>query len=337
MFVDPNSSAGGDGTTDALSGANRAFVSLNAWEAASQADLTGTGVHTVTCKANGATKVDATAVTITGWTTTSSDYIHVEVDAAYRHAGLYTTGKYHLQVAVNFGTVLTINEAYTRLTGLQVKNTHANTDNTILVNTGVASGGSDGCLFDRVIATHSGTASNRVCVQQWGSIVTYRNCLAYGADGPNFILTFAGGGAANGTFHNCLAAGGTYGFRSGSSSNVLNATNCYAGGTTTADFSRNSASGSYTTCRNEDGSDSQTTCAYSTSAGGYFTNITAGSEDFTIGASSELINIGTDLSGTFTVDIAGATRTGTWEVGPFNFAAGGASAFPHHYYQMMRR
>ena len=52
-----------------------------------------------------------------------------------------------------------------------------------------------------------------------------------------------------------------------------------------------------------------------TSSGAYFINITPGSEDFHIGALSSLKDAGTDLSGTFTTDIDGETRTGTWDIG----------------------
>ncbi len=61
-----------------------------------------------------------------------------------------------------------------------------------------------------------------------------------------------------------------------------------------------------------------TPVAYSTSSGSYFTNITPGSENFHIGALSELKDIGTDLSADFTIDIDGDTRpTGanTWDIG----------------------
>jgi hypothetical protein len=47
-----------------------------------------------------------------------------------------------------------------------------------------------------------------------------------------------------------------------------------------------------------------------------FTNVTAGSEDFhLISTDTDAIDNGADLSGTFTTDIDGTTRSGTWDIG----------------------
>src|SRR5687768_517134 len=97
-YVDPNSTAGGDGTTTALAGANRAYVSMSAWEAARQADLTLTETEECICLTNGGLE-DATTVSIDGWTTDATHYIDIKTDAAYRHAGTFDATKYRLKAS----------------------------------------------------------------------------------------------------------------------------------------------------------------------------------------------------------------------------------------------
>lgn len=68
-YVNTASTAGGDGTTNATTGANRAYASLNEWEAAEQTDLvTDTDTHELFCTG---TAIDSATTTILGWTTSA--------------------------------------------------------------------------------------------------------------------------------------------------------------------------------------------------------------------------------------------------------------------------
>jgi hypothetical protein len=59
-----------------------------------------------------------------------------------------------------------------------------------------------------------------------------------------------------------------------------------------------------------------------------FTDTTAGSEDFHLVASdTDAIGKGADLSGTFTTDIDGTTRTGTWDIGADEYVATSTTNF----------
>lgn len=103
--------------------------------------------------------------------------------------------------------------------------------------------------------------------------------------------------------------------------------NVYAGGTT----SYSGSALSLTTCASADASTGTAglrSMAYSTAN---FTNVTSGSEDLQIvtGGSPSPVDTGTDTTGdsaplNFTTDIAGTTRTGTWDIGAF--AAAGSVA-----------
>ena len=120
-YCDPNAAAAGDGTTNALSGGNCAYVSLNAWEAATQQDLTDAGGDTarVVCSSDdaGSTHVaDTTGVTIDGWTTGASNYITIE--AASSHGGKWNDNVYRLSLSNS--TAISISEDFIRFIGIQL-------------------------------------------------------------------------------------------------------------------------------------------------------------------------------------------------------------------------
>jgi len=109
-YVNTNSTPGGDGTTNATSGANRAFASQNEAEASLQ--RTTSDVIRIICDG---TAVDTTAVTYDGWTVSSPGYISVE--GASSHGGKWNTSKYRMEVA---GNCILIREQFVRLEGLQL-------------------------------------------------------------------------------------------------------------------------------------------------------------------------------------------------------------------------
>lgn len=112
---------------------------------------------------------------------------------------------------------------------------------------------------------------------------------------------------------NSTIIGPTYGLNN--SSGYTYATNCYAYGVTGGDYN-----GTMTkiTCASGDatGSTGLQNIPYSTAN---FVNVTSGSEDLHSKSGSALINAGTDLSSTLTTDIRGATRSGTFDIGAFEY------------------
>jgi len=161
----------------------------------------------------------------------------------------------------------------------------------------------------------------------------YVNCWAVGLGGNGF-----GSDGEDMYCYNCVAiANGGDGFHQ-RDYRWLRATNCYAGGNTGDDYgvaTNNPERMVLTTCASSDTTGTATLqeIDYSVSAGAYFTNVTSGSEDVEIGASSELRGEGTDLSadGTyaFDYDIVGTTRS-AWDIGVFEYVAagGGGSVVP---------
>ena len=98
-YVDVDADAGGNGTTNALTGANCAYKSLSIWEAARQTDLvTGDIIEQCICESNGGSHTaDTTAAVIDGWTTDATRYIDIKTSAAGRHDGKWNTGKYRIE------------------------------------------------------------------------------------------------------------------------------------------------------------------------------------------------------------------------------------------------
>ena len=118
-YVDVDADVGGDGTTNALTGANCAYKSLNIWEAARQAVLSD--IEECVCESNGGSHTaDTTSVTINGWTTTAAYYINIHTSVAGKHTGIYSATKYRLTIVTQDVNGITIVEPDVIINGLQV-------------------------------------------------------------------------------------------------------------------------------------------------------------------------------------------------------------------------
>src|SRR3990172_4238666 len=82
-------------------------------------DLTDSGGDIAIIHCRGAT-ADTAAVTITGWTTSSTSYILIQCDTADRHPGYWDDTKYHLNVS-GTSNPIEINEENVRIDGLQIR------------------------------------------------------------------------------------------------------------------------------------------------------------------------------------------------------------------------
>ncbi len=300
------------------------YTSLSGWEAGQQADIvTADEIQVAECYA----MLDSTQVIVDGWTTDATRYIQITVPAAERHDGKRNTSKYRLEVSAGFTQALRILEDYVRVYGMAARNTSASV-------------GSD-AYFAQSSTTSASVrfvdclAYDSVGRGFWingGAETILLNCVAMNLSDATVGVGFwvRNGLATNNTYaYNCVVANAAqYGFRV-ESGVVGTFKNCYSGGTGTADYS-NAGTMNLTTCHAEDGT-GNTTTAFSTSSGVYFTNVTAGSEDVHIGSSSGLKDTGTDLSGDArwvhpngSVGINGNSRS-TWDVGADEYVATGAT------------
>ena len=97
-FVNTGSTPGGDGTTKATAGDNRAYASLNEWESNEETDLvTASDTHVVECDGG----EDDTALNIAGWTLGASDYVTVRAASGNEAQMPWSTSIYRLSIASN--------------------------------------------------------------------------------------------------------------------------------------------------------------------------------------------------------------------------------------------
>jgi hypothetical protein len=305
-------------------GPGKDYSSLSAAEAGEQGDLVALDRQLdIECYAF----QDTSQVIIDGWTTDATRYIRIYAKAGERHAGVWNTSKYYLELSVSnsSGGVLRIRDEYTRLEYLQVRNTNGSPTqfNSTIYDDDGGNVTVDGCI------TRGGHAGIDLATNGT-KVNTARNCIAYGGVRGGIGLNTAGNRV---DWLNCTLIGTSYGLQNQASGTYALAKNVYAhGGTagfvsTGSDtdggvFTKTNCMSSDTSATNNTNGGGATNCtnnvAHSTVN---FVSVTSGSEDYHLVSGSALIDAGTDLSGTFTKDIDGDTRSGTWDVGADEFVA----------------
>lgn len=295
-YVNTASTLGGDGTTNATTGDNRAYASLSEWEADEQTDLdTANNTHLVHCEGSAAD----VAATIDGWTTSVTDFITVQVDTDKRHDGKWNAGKYRIEA--DGAVALQLADHNVFVIGLQLKG-----DN--------LSGGIFLISRSNVIRECIVTGSSRYGFYLTGDDNNrLYNCLAFEVGRYGFYDSKNGG---NTYLYNCTSAdNGRHNFYHGEFGVTEQYTNClgYNPGATYSDFT---GTPSITTCASSDATGS----AGLQSIADPFED--AANDDYHLASDASIIGDGTDLSGTFTVDIDNETRV-AWDIGADEYAAAG--------------
>lgn len=285
-YVNTASTAGGDGTTNATAGANRAYPTLASWNTAEATNLVTPGdTHTVYCTGG----ADTAYVLMSGWTVSATSYVRIHVLQADRHNGTAGTG-----YRVTHASGIDVYQNYVRIEGLALRK--------LLI--GSSSGASsdvriDGCLIE-------GTTG--IGLSWDGGIGTLKNTIIQNTSGDGLFIQ-NNQSPPTLVMANCTI-GGCGGYGVNRASGTATAKSCYAGGNTTADWN---GTITRTKCGSSDatGTTGLTSIAYSTAN---FTNVTAGSQNLHIVAGSALINAGDGPSADAditTTDIDGHTRSGT--------------------------
>jgi hypothetical protein len=97
-YVNPDS-AGGNGTTSALSGANAAYASLQAALNAERGDLVAADVWLeIICATNGSADTTRVDQMVAGWVTDATRYVHIKPADGHRAGTKWSTSKYRLTV-----------------------------------------------------------------------------------------------------------------------------------------------------------------------------------------------------------------------------------------------
>ena len=338
-YVNTASTAGGNGTTNATTGANRAYATMNACVAAlkaTHADMVTNDV-VLDVRASGAT-ADTVQVDISGFTGDATRYLMITGEASKS----WDTAKYRLTVAAA-SVFAGVPPSFTRLIGLQLRNangygiidcgspaagyTFALRD-CLIDQVGVARGGPNSVVISAGTASRSLTLVNNVVVGnldqvvKWsysgGTHVVYNNTVRItGLTGTTIVDLSNGGGTLR--LHNniveCTGAAGS----------------CYAIGGHTQTSSANISS---------DNTSPQTALRSKT-----LTYVNAAAGDLTPASTDTVaLDVGTNLSadGTypFAADIMGTARPqgSAWDLGAIErIASGGSTALPVFLHQYRQR
>ena len=314
-YVDTGS-AGGDGTTTALTGANAAYASLATWNTGEATNLvTAEDTHVVNCAAS--TGVNDTPLTESGWTSSATYFPRIQ--------GTDFTGVWADSAYIIEGTneaVVTISETYFEISNIQV-----------LVNE-TGAGQAYGIRMVSGVLLIDGVLVKGVCS---GTGQAYGIHTSVGTANVVNSAVFGFRSGADTQF---------YGFRSESGTmNVYNSVvyDCYQGyfrwtgamgitnsvaATCTDDFGGLSQPSPISYCVSDDGDGTNSLGPVSGNWANEFTNAAAG--DFTPVSGGNILVAGANDpgSGLFSTDIIGASYvTDSWARGVYAEATGITTGF----------
>jgi len=294
-------------------------------------DVVTDGTNTVTLSDNGAsviavakidgtwTSPDTTAVTIDGWTTDADHYIRIYTTETARHNGKWNTSKYRLVNNAD-SYALDVNEPYTKIEGLQIRQTGSGVYNHALdvrdaPHYEVSYNIIWGCNGNNAMGIIGHAPEGPVKV--WNNIVFDFNS----SRGISISIDTAGQKAYvyNNTVYNCNVGIYSAGYQDIVAKNnlVQDCTDGYGGSfDPDSDYNISDISG------DAPGSNSKT-CTVSF--------IDEANDDFHLASNDTCAkDSGTDLSSdpnlAFNDDIDGETRTGTWDIGADEYVAAAAES-----------
>jgi hypothetical protein len=300
-----------DGLKGTPTGSGARYTLMSTWESSQQGDLVTAGDNEVLeCYGDdygGADGALVNNVNIAGWTTSASNNITVRAAAGEGHGGVQRRdGGTGFALYSTNNTVLYISVDHTVISGIELSSSGVEfpaidlTGNTVYIHSCIVwtenISGSQKCIN----MNQGGSVydiRNCVIMQTAGWAFDTRNSVSATVDSCTIISDGTGGnGAVGGDLRNCVSYG-------------------YAGACITAVNSQ-----SY--CATEDNTASGTGAVTGVLAGD-FTNLSL--RQFTPATDGKLDGTGTDLSGTFTDDIAGNTRSVPWEIGAYEIVAAGGT------------
>lgn len=315
-YVNTASSAGGNGTTNATMGANRAYASCAEWTSAEATNLDlANNIHKVHFEGSSA---DTAACSLIGWTTSSTDYIWMITDTGVRHAGLWSTSVYRLEPTS--GNTLTFNTGanHVRIEGMQIGGDG-------LVVSIIQESSIDLRISHTLIRSRTSTATDQAGVyitpDPTGGNVRIWNSILYGFSTSNSraILTYDGSSTLD--LYNVTIASNTTGvdLDSGFATPQARLQNVLFYNNTT------DASGTFLAGTDYNAADSGS-IGYTVTGGGNshdrvsqtFTFVNAGSHDYHLQSGdggAKNFGVTDPSSGFFSDDIDLFSRTGTWDIG----------------------
>lgn len=315
-YVNTGSTPGGNGTTNATDGTDRAYATLAEWEAAEQTDLVTAGnTHLVYC--SGAT-ADGVC-TVSGWTANATYHITIAQHPDDLPGGKFDATKYRIYSSGWNSVLLTITVVNTYVNLIQGYHAGGGASSNGFVSNAIGGVIFNGLILKRASST-TGTAVSIRGVP--GNPAAVYNSVAFGGWETGFDT---GSSGSYSKAVNCTAYGNNYNFR-GFYEQVL--VNCLAAAAGSYDFSRASTySVTCVNCASSDGTADDHT-ATDCRPNQTFTFVDAANGDFHLqnsdaGALGYGIGPGSDAR-VPTADIDGDPRSGsTCDIGADEYVASG--------------
>jgi len=294
------------------------YSSLSAWETGEQRNLVASN-EIATARIEGVwTQPDNSVVTISGWTTSPTNYIRIYTTPEARHNGKWDTGAYMLGDGLTHGRMISIVENYVKVEGIQIYTSNWGNDYGIYV-TGIESsisnnilkGKSGGATLMFFYADANGITGNQ---KIWNNIL-------YNSGGEGIYSYDSASIYSNTVYNTSLVGIYGYNFPAGKvilkNNIVQNTTDCYQGGFGFAS--------DYNICNFNDVDTSNNIFTGGVSSVN-FVNSSIG--DFHLSSlDTSALNRGIGLSSdsnlAFTNDIDGQIRTGTWDIGADEYVQSG--------------
>lgn len=319
-YVNTASTAGGDGTTNATTGANRAWADL-----AEAANALGASLSTpidIYCEGSAA---DTSNVDQTVWdfTTTATNKLRIIGEQSPLHpnfstakSGQYDTSLYHITCTNRNGLYNNIPE-HVEYHGIQVHVTVTNASSYVAFKTTNANQNDTDitCVMSHCIAKATETSGTVIGFHTrfpgTGGRGTskVRTCLSIDCD-TGFANDFGLSGDV-GEFYNCTAAGATYSYVEDATMKVVN---CLSTAAASIGFVGTFAAGSNYNAE-DDGNGAPGANSRSNQT---FTFVDAANDDFHLAstdAGAKGFGLADPDSGAFSDDVDGQTRGATWDIG----------------------
>lgn len=321
-YVNTASSAGGDGTTNATSGSNRAYATLGAALTAEADNLVSDDVY-LEIEATGSA-ADTSCPDVDGFTTDATRYIRIYPATGDAHLGVWSTGKYRIECAADNAFLIRIPNV--RVEGIQLRNTQNNPSRGFTL----ASGSTGPVYLERNLirgpaspgsdaqGIRSYTSNSGVRLRASSNIIYgFYDCVYWvTGDGDNQGLYF---------YNNTIGSCSNYGvlLSAYGTNDIAKIRNNLIQNTTSNGYLRDGTFDSaFATSKNITEDSSSPDSGFASTA---VTFADAGSNDYHLDAGdTAAIGTGDDLSADadypFSLDIDGETRSGSWSIGADHIA-----------------
>lgn len=304
-YINTASTAGGNGTTNNTSGATRAYATMAGMVSSESKTLTASDVYLYVY----ATGSDTTEVNFTGFTTDATRYIVVDGQGTYT---LYTT---------SYQPGLKINQQYLTIKSMSIRRNGAST---IVAAVDINSGNVtiEKCrIFSGASHTRDSGSGAVEVISVTSGTITVRNNFIYDCIKHGIYWGIEGGESMN-IYNNTVVDCADVGIKvevlntDAGCTKVMKNNICYSN--TTADFSI----GPTMTTAGNLSSDTSSPQSGLRSKSLTFVDL-AGKDYHLISTDTAAIDVGDDLSASFTDDFDGVTRSGTWDAGADEYVSVG--------------